>query len=141
METHKKIVLLTGMFLVLISVLSISLYSVLSEPLQRIFSFYLLVPTAWTSLAGCFWVLYSVWKFHKTIERTREEVEHKLGLDTIRAITPVLRRAEERFDALTPEQKTQLIGLLNRGIDLAFSKLEGLVEKPPIEPPKGLRRR
>lgn len=86
-------------------------------------------------------MLYSVWKFHKTIERTREEVEHKLGLDTIRAITPVLRRAEERFDALTPEQKTQLIGLLNRGIDLAFSKLEGLVEKPPIEPPKGLRRR
>jgi len=141
LETRKKIVLLTGMFLVLISVLSISLYPVLPEPLQRSFFFYLLVVSAWTSLAGCYWALYSVWKFYKIVEQTREEVEHKLGLDTIRAITPVLRRAEERFDALTPEQKTQLIGLLNRGIDLAFSKLEGLVEKPPIEPPKGLRRR
>ena len=130
MGKRERIVGVTVLFLVVISILSITVYPRLPQTAQTTFFFYLLVVSAWTSLAGCFWALYSVAKFYGELDKAKKEVYSRLGADFVGRLADLIRHAEERFKRLTPSEQEKLMSLALRGIDLAFNRLEHLV-KPP----------
>lgn len=126
MEKRKKIVLLTVMFLAAISVLSIMVYPTLPPPFQTSFFFYLLVVSAWTSLAGCYWALYSVWKFYAELNRAKEEVYRRLGVPFVSRLVEVGQRLDARFAKLSPEQRERIINIISQTANAGFDRINEL---------------
>ncbi len=75
MKTKDKIVLITILGLVILSVFSVWLYANLGAQTQAVWLFYLIVVSAWTSFFGVAWALYGIYKFYSEVDKAKEQLK------------------------------------------------------------------
>ena len=131
MERSRQIVISTVVGLSVATVVSVIIYTLLPSNLQNILIFALIVISAWTSFGGIYWSLYTVYNFYREIERTKREMEARLGSNMVRRLGELAVKVYKHLSDLTPEQREKLIGLIESGIEFAFLNLKRLTKKPP----------
>lgn len=77
-----------------------------------------------TSFFGVYYALYLVWKYHRVVDDAKQEIDRKLR-DRYGVLFDLLRRLDEKFEALPPERKERI---LRRGEEMVDRLLERMSE-------------
>lgn len=138
MKWAKKIVGLTTVAVIMLSIVSIVFYSALSAGGQRTLMFWLIVASAYTSLGGLFWALYTVYRYENQIgtqldqlDQARQIQIQRLDPKFLNGLGGILDSAMERFNHLSHQRQERMLNIAERTVDNLFRRVEEMPEGKP----------